>query len=77
MYLPAFPTETEIDVAYPVLPDPHDCERLAALQRAERLGRIRELLAHISLTPLESAEVLDAGERSTLRAPARKDGVQD
>lgn len=75
MYLPAFPTETEIDAAYPMLPNPHDCECFAALQRAERLSRVLELLGHIPLNALDWAMVHGASERSSWNTAARKDGV--
>jgi hypothetical protein len=76
MPLPTVPTDTEIDAAYPVLGTPSECECFAAIQRAECLSRVIELLEQLPLTALERAMVHRASERSALSAAAEKGGVR-
>jgi hypothetical protein len=75
MLLPDFPTATEIDAGYPVLGTPDGSECFAAVQRAECLSRVIELLERIPLTAIERAMVHGASERSASRAAARKEGA--
>lgn len=76
MPLPAFPTEAEIDTAYPVLPNPGNCEVVAALQHAECLNRAIELLRRHPLTALERDLVHRVSDQEPRTAPVERAGVR-
>ena len=76
MLLPAFPTESDIDAAYPVLGNPDDCATFAAVQRAACLNRVIELLSLIPLTALERELVHRASDQALRIALVETAGVR-